>query len=223
MNIKLFFQAIETSDVNALQEQMRCDDFDINCFAGRYRFSALHSAATKGDPIIVKFLLDVGDQYGLNVDSKNIDGVTPLYSAVMRACRADEVEYIRYLEIIALLLNAGANCEERNNEGITALRHAEVRDKRKRVFNLLRVNSKSESQQSIERPNENEPPLHPENPDFISSASSQARANSIAQAEKKPVSGLLESIYGWFPFSNAKPKATSGSESSPLLPKLKKE
>ena len=128
--------------MNAIQEQMSYDDFNINCFASENRFSALHSAATKGNLEVVRFLLEVGDQYGLNVDSKNIDGVTPLYSSVMRACSADEIEYNKYLEIITLLLNAGANCEERNNEGKTALRHAELLDKRKMVFNLLKANSK---------------------------------------------------------------------------------
>ncbi len=79
----------------------------------------------------------------------------------------------------------------RNNEGKTALRHAELLDKRKKAFNLLKSNSKSEPQQSIECSNENEPQLHPENPDFIFSASSKARANAAAQEEKKPTLGFL--------------------------------
>jgi ankyrin repeat protein len=223
MNIKFFFQAINKSDIDAIQEQMHCDDFDINCFASENRFSALHSAATKGNVQVVRFLLEVGDQYGLNVDSKNIDGVTPLYSAVMRACMADEEKYTTYLEIITLLLNAGANCEERNKEGKTALYHAEFRDKRKIIFNLLRANSKSELKQPIGIPmlNENEPPFNLKNPVLISSASSKTRENSAIRAEKKSTSGFLESIYGLFSFSSS--NRANEPESFSLLPKFNKD
>lgn len=223
MNIKKFFQSINKSDIEAIKEQMQLEDFDINSVSLGTNCSGLQYAATIGNIKVVRFLLDIGEQHELKVDSKNIDGVTPLYSAVMHACSADKAEeYATYLEIIALLLNAGANCEESNKAGITALRHAEVRDKRKKVFNLLRANSKSEFQQSIEHSNENESRLHQKNLAFISSTSPQTKADAATPAEKKPTLGFLESIYGLFSFGSPNSKA-NGPESSPLLSKLKKE
>lgn len=217
MKHKEFFQAVENSDTAALATILE-GGFDINYVTEQVGLSALHFAVSDLNNTVVEFLLDVKEKYNLNVNIKNIEGITPLSSAVMLACNTkDDRIYNKNLQTIAMLLNAGADCLVRDNKGLTALRCAELMDNKKMIFNLLKANSKPIppqpyiSSEDAERSDQSNQNLLPTN--IVSSGARQTLTN---QPGKKPGFWIVDRIYEFLP---SNPFCSTENTS---LPKLKK-
>ncbi|PZR19863.1 MAG: ankyrin repeat domain-containing protein [Flavobacterium psychrophilum] len=96
-------------------------------FVKEYRVTTpLGVAISKGDVATVKKMLE----YGASVHEK-CNGMTPL----MIAARYNQSE------IITLLLEKGANVKEKDEKGLTALKHAEASNAKEAVALLKQANA----------------------------------------------------------------------------------
>lgn len=192
-NEKAFFKIIYSAGepdkkIAAIQKILDNDTlFNINCKTEKIKSTGLHIAVDKENHELVQFFLNRDE---IEVDSKDEDGQTPLFVAVRNACRTrDETVYNRDYEMITRLLNSGANCEEKDNEGDTPLRYAEIMDQQKKVFLLLKSNRKKIT------------PILSNDDTPQSSASSKNSFSVTQNASKKQ--GVLQSFYNYFSGSTA--------------------
>lgn len=97
--------------------------------------SPLHAAIENGHYETVRFLLD----YGVDVNSKNFFGQTSLMIAVSIACELPihSSKYPKYMEIIRMLLEDGANPNISDNEHSTPLHIATMKGYDE-IANILR-------------------------------------------------------------------------------------
>ena len=98
----------EAREVEHLKEIIRNSPDLIN--AKRDGYAPLHTAATKGQLVVVRFLLD----NGASINSRNNSGETPLHLAVSQGHKA----------MVELLLSGGADVKARTARGEAPLHYA---------------------------------------------------------------------------------------------------
>ncbi len=96
----------------------------------RYRGTALTAASQHGNPEVVKLLL----QAGVPVDHVNALGWTALLEAIVLGDGS-----ARYEDVVQLLLDAGADANLADRDGVTPTRHARERGYKTMVKMLMRV------------------------------------------------------------------------------------
>lgn len=96
----------------------------------RYRGTALTAASQQGSPEVVKLLL----QAGVPVDHVNALGWTALLEAIVLGDGS-----ARYEHVVQLLLDAGADANLADRDGVTPTRHARERGYKTMVKMLMRV------------------------------------------------------------------------------------
>jgi len=97
-------------------------------------FTPLHEAICSQHSMeLVQLLLD----HGATIDSKDDDGLTPLY----RACTFYKSDY----EVVKLLLQRGAVCENKDKRGRTPLVHATLQCNLKLMAMLLNAGGRIDS------------------------------------------------------------------------------
>ena len=87
----------------------------------------LHLASQKGDFQTVKYLIS----HGANIESKDTNGVTPLYIASRNG----------HIEIVKYLISHGANIESKTNQDATPLHFASYKNHLQIVEYLIKHGS----------------------------------------------------------------------------------
>ena len=107
------FQGISKHNIDIVRKCLR-QDIAINAIHSKYNNqTALLFASEKGKPDIIKLLLE----HGADVNSKDMDGNTPLNIVCKRYSYFEDTSYL--FEIIQLLLEHGSNVNSRNDNGVT--------------------------------------------------------------------------------------------------------
>jgi ankyrin repeat protein len=124
-----FLLAAATGQLSVVRVAIERGGADLRS-TDRYRGTALTAACQHGDREMVKLLLKAG----VPVDHVNALGWTPLLEAIVLGDGS-----ARYEEVVQLLIDAGADANLADHDGVTPTRHARERGYKTMVKTLMRA------------------------------------------------------------------------------------
>ncbi|URE44815.1 N-(5'-phosphoribosyl)anthranilate isomerase [Musa troglodytarum] len=107
----------QSGDLLGLQRRLQENPSLLNARNAVMAQTPLHVAAGYNNTSIVKFLLEWKGPEKVELEAKNMNGMTPLHLAVWHALRAEDCI------TVSTLLDYNADCSVKDNEGMTPLSH----------------------------------------------------------------------------------------------------
>ncbi|KVI01266.1 Ankyrin repeat-containing protein [Cynara cardunculus var. scolymus] len=107
----------QSGDLPAVQRRLRDQPSLINDRNPVMANTPLHVAAGHNRVEVVKFLLNFSGPETVELEAKNMNGMTPLHLSVWHSLRAEDSS------TVVTLLEHNADCSAKDNEGMTPLNH----------------------------------------------------------------------------------------------------